>query len=243
MKYFLAFGTLLGAVRHHGYIPWDDDIDIMMLREDYERLIREFNTDRTDHIRVLHHSIDPRFPYGFAKVHSTDTRLIEHTDYPYDIGVNIDVFVLDAVPEEKKKREKLVKKVQLPQTIMQWKLILDNRERGRSGIRALCVSAAKTAAGWFSMDFCTSRIDAAAIESDKSSSGKLVSGICGPAIFNKKFYRRCWLDHITELEFEGQMFMCPTHYDAFLTEWYGDYMTPPPENERVTHHDYKAYIL
>ncbi len=83
INYSLAYGTLLGAVRHKGFIPWDDDIDIMMLRNDYDRFIKEY--PESDEYGLCCFEKDTNYPYSFAKVQDKKTSLIEFCEYPYAI--------------------------------------------------------------------------------------------------------------------------------------------------------------
>ena len=100
LKYYLAYGTLLGAVRHKGYIPWDDDIDLLMFREDYEKFVTSFKDER---YKVFATEVNAKYPYPFAKVGDTTTYFEEEIKDVMDTGVNIDIFPLDYLPEDKVK--------------------------------------------------------------------------------------------------------------------------------------------
>lgn len=98
INYFISCGTLIGAIRHKGYIPWDDDIDVQLPRKDYEVLIEEFNVSPPEDLRLrsLFSSKDYNLPY--AKIENVKTCIIEYADSNVDIGVNIDIFPIDSIP-------------------------------------------------------------------------------------------------------------------------------------------------
>ena len=95
ITYYLAYGTLIGAIRHKGYIPWDDDIDVIMPRPDYNRFIREFKDNRYV-LFCPESNVDCPFSYG--KLYDSHTIIEEQTSCHYRIGLNIDIFILDGMP-------------------------------------------------------------------------------------------------------------------------------------------------
>ena len=100
LKYFMCGGTLLGAVRHKGFIPWDDDIDIMMKREDYDKLIELYPKNDNSNFKLFSYELDKSFPYPFAKMDDFRTIFEEEINDSYKIGVNIDIFPIDYITED-----------------------------------------------------------------------------------------------------------------------------------------------
>ena len=113
LRYSIAYGTLLGAVRHKGFIPWDDDIDILMPRPDFERFVSEFGKEPGARYRCLYNTENEneRFMHFFAKVHDSWTVSHQGEFVKYRFGLNIDVFPVDGKPEDvnvQKKMERML---------------------------------------------------------------------------------------------------------------------------------------
>lgn len=234
IRFFLDSGTLLGAIRHKGYIPWDDDIDIGMLRPDYERFIKTFNAENS---RYQFYSIEnnPKFYYPFGKVLDTETLLYEPDENGLKLSVNIDVFVYDNAPLDKRLLERGYNKRDFYRTLSQLRTI-HTRPRGNF-IRRSAVYAVRAILKVFPKNFFVKKIVKVA-KSFKTETGYIgnFTGyeriLCEKTIFDKSI----------EVEFENKKYPAPIGYDKWLKALYGDYMQLPPEDKRVSHHSFVAFI-
>ncbi len=234
IKYYLMFGTLIGTVRHQGYIPWDDDIDIGMFRSDYERFIKTFSMPSNE-MRVLHAGNNKGHVYNFAKVISTRTVCLEKGN-DQELGVFIDVFPIDPVPDDTRTRNRLLKKIYFYTDIKTLKHLWIRKER--SFLKNLVVAAGNI------LKIIPDRWLVRKIDKlHKFSSDEKTQFVSTMTCSYKE--REIWLrsdfDKVVELNFEGNLYYAPIGYDNILTTTYGDYMVLPPVEKRVTHHDFKAY--
>ena len=237
INYWIDCGTLLGAVRHKGYIPWDDDIDVGMLRPDYDRFMREFNgTNPRYEFRCVEN--DPDFPYPFGKVMDTTTLLIEETIRTH---ISIDIFIYDNAPDDDKTAYRMLKLRRLYNMLRFRRLAkvfsLFGVHRKRNFVLRLAEYVSRALLRIFPRNYFTKKIIAVSrryISQDTRRIGNFTS--VTPMLCDKRVFKS-----FIELEFEGKKYKAPIGYDEYLRAFYGDYMQLPPVEKRVTNHNFIAY--
>lgn len=231
ITYFLAYGTLIGAIRHHGYIPWDDDIDIAMPRPDYDRFIKLFNEQKS-HIKVIAMENDIHYGFSFAKVHDTRT-IMNETQYKQDhFGVYIDIFPIDCV-----KSILQVKKLRMANKCLHTKKANYSQ---RKLFKKLINTFGKILLLPFTTHTILKFIDYMARKYPFGST-PYAGGICDSVVGEKAIVDVNVFKGTLSHEFEGKQYKIPIGYDNWLRSIYGDYMQLPPLEKRRTHHVYNAY--
>ena len=229
LRYSLSSGTLIGAIRHKGYIPWDDDIDIYMIRNDYERFLKTYQ-DQTGRYRVLDPKKEEHYYYTFAKVVDQRTKMIEKETEGYEIGVYIDVFPVDYVTEDMKKRERIFRWKKLLYKIRRCKISNSNPLHSR--LAYWCYRSLPVSVGMLNrvIDWLIVNRKPTNTLCHMTEAGSTITG-CFPAAAMKK---------MMDAKFEDRTYKIMIGYDDYLWRNYGDYMQLPPEDKRTTHH-FEAY--
>lgn len=241
IQYFLFAGTLLGAVRHKGYIPWDDDIDICMKRDDYERFFSTFNNLYVGNLKAICFENDTNYYSVAGKVINCDTVYIEKTNFKYSIGVYVDIFPLDKLPINKSDIIKLNRKLLFFRYALLAKYIVVDKKRNI--FKNLLLSVGNILLKPISTQYLLKKIT-----SLSKSFNYLEDFECGYiadiGIFSygmNELFSKNDFDNFALLEFEGKYFPVPINYREVLSNMYGDYMKLPSIENQISHHDFKAY--
>ena len=231
LKYSLCGGALIGAIRHKGFIPWDDDIDILMPRKDYMILCQHFN-EQGGFYKL--HSLynNDKYDLPFAKIEDSRTIIDEYTNSTFQLGVSIDVFPYDNLCNSFEKSQEKEKKVAIWRTIYKGKLVKVTKRNSLA--KKLGIYACKLIGCLFSTRRLAMIIDniSRKNESDSAYVGDLVWGYGKKEIVKKEVF-----ENLSLLPFENRFFNGFEAFDTYLRQVYGDYMQLPPEEKRCSPHE------
>lgn len=230
LRYYLGYGTVIGAVRHHGMIPWDDDIDILMPRKDYDTLYKIANEAFGKNFRLANFKRTKNYTYDFMKVEAMDTTLIERVNPVYVGGLFVDIFPLDNVPSVEKNRE-LIGKVK--KRFSDYAKYYIDPEPNTIAIAKVWYAYKK----WkFNIQRMLNEWDTLALKYGEAECEYRIDyhvDYMDRALFHKDVFG----DGV-KMMFEGKEYIVPQDYHTYLTQIYGDYMQFPPEEKRNSGHTY-----
>lgn len=238
LRYYLVCGSALGAVKYGGFIPWDDDVDVAMCREDYEVLMREGAALLPDGVFLQNYKSDPKYPNYFAKLRNSNTTYIEKTygKLPINHGVYIDIFPLDGYPKGAFARKRL----ELEKLVFRIKqlTVIDSEPGGK-------VKALKNL---YTLIGVHKRLERVIARFEKKISAYSCEGSdiwCNHGNWQGTLEyapREQYGEGVTA-RFEGLEVRVPALFDEYLTQKYGDWRADPPPEEQAGHHYYEILDL
>lgn len=234
IKYWIDSGTLLGAIRHKGYIPWDDDIDVGMLRDDYDRFLELFNQQNSNY-RFVCIENTPSFYLPHGKVCNNTTIFYEPDENGNKLSVNIDIFVYDNAPDDEKELNKMYDLRDKYRKIYTFKNT--KRFKGRNPLRGFAKYALKFV---YKILYPNVNVELM-VKNSKKYSNKQTNNVGNFTAYTRMVCNKRVFSDFVDVEFEGKYYKAPIGYDEWLRSFYGDYMQLPPEEKRVSHHTYKAF--
>lgn len=231
LRYYLVCGSVLGAVKYSGFIPWDDDVDVGLFREDYDIFISKAQSMLPKHLFLQNHKTDPRYPHLFSKIRNCETTYIEKGLAGLDInhGVYIDVFPLDGYPTCEAEQERLEAQKITYQKKLSCVFRMPRNLKAKLGMRL------RRMRGYHRQ---TAQILDAYIAEISQYAMQDTLLICNHGNWQGKleYAPREQYGNGTWAEFEGLKVRIPERYDEYLTQKYGDWRADLPQEQQIGHH-------
>lgn len=237
VDYYVMYGSLIGAARHQGFIPWDDDFDIIMLREDYEKFISYCNEHHEElgHFRVFNRDNTPGYPFNISRFCDTRYRMVSEVAPDAGMGIFIDIYPLDTVKESKPSKFLLYKKKLL--MILIFECYQKSSAHANKGFKTIVWTLIRMIARLFGANFWLNQLEHLK-DRHTDNEGKYVTCLVWD---DHNHYKKSYFEEYTFMKFEDLEIKVSKDYDTLLRTEYGDYMQLPPVEKRTSSHNYALY--
>ena len=241
IEYFLIDGTLLGAVRHDGFIPWDDDIDIGMTRENFEKFNNIAPKYLGDGYQLQNFKTDRKTPFAYSKVRKKGTKFVEYCNRNINMmnGVYIDIFPFDNVPNDEKERKRHFKKVKFLLKLFIYSSTPDITEKPHNlklKLKYIIRRFIHYISKLVPKSYITRMLNKETTKYKGMNTIYKSSLLCG--VYMWDFISVEDLYPIKNINFEGNLYMSPNNHDNYLKTVYGEYRKLPPKEKRKGHAPY-----
>lgn len=238
IKYSLIGGSLIGAIRHKGIIPWDDDIDVILTQENYLKIISLLEKENDNRFKILTQNTCKDYFFPFPKLIDKRTYVVEpqNLEQISEYGIYIDIFSYNFIPDDETKRKNIVKKIKLLNSMMSRKKINLQKEGFKQNFLRFNKNIISKMLGY---KYIINKLNKIYIKYNVEPSKHVVSNWPIYKI-DKEVQQEKNINEYIDVPFENIQVMIFKNYDEILKTTFGDYMKLPPENERKSH-ALKAY--
>ncbi len=238
IKYSLIGGSLIGAVRHGGMIPWDDDIDIILNQENYKKLLYILLNEKNPKYKCIYYTKYKKSYYPFIKIVDTRTIMKENNlKYIDDYGVFIDIFEYNNIPNGKKGQDKFYKRQKRYRNLMSSYSYEPNKsKKSLKQIFKIILKPYTNMIGIYKI------VDKYNKEQEKYKNTNYIMSNWVSYSEEREIQESKNFNEFIDINFDGIKAMITKNYDEILKTTFGDYMKLPPKEKQVTHHNYKVFL-